>query len=79
MTEDSGEFDVRRLRNERRAPFGGLTCDELDSIAERAAKKALEHVYAEVGKSVVRKVIWIIGTVAIGLLIWLAGKDALPK
>lgn len=79
MTDDSGEFDVRRLRNERRAPFGGMTPDELDAIAERAAKKALEHVYAEVGKSVVRKLIWILGTVAMGLMIWLAGKDALPK
>lgn len=79
MTDDSGEFDVRRLRNERRAPFGGLTSDELDSIAERAAKRALEHVYAQVGQSVLKKLTWILGTVLVGLLIWLAGKDALPK
>lgn len=60
-----------------RLPFGGLTSMEIDAIADRAATKALERVYAEVGKSVVRKFMWIVGIVVVSLLIWLAGKNAL--
>lgn len=60
-----------------RIPFGGLNPSELDVIAEKAAKKALEHVYSEIGKSVVRKVVWLIGIVVFSVLLWLAGKNAL--
>ena len=61
-----------------RAPFGGLTEVEIDSIAERAAKKALESVYAEVGRSVLKKLAWLAGVAVIGLALWLIGKDSLP-
>lgn len=60
-----------------RLPFGGMTPDELDAIAEKAAKKALEHVYTEIGKSVVRKAVWLVGIVVLSLLLFLAGKNAL--
>jgi hypothetical protein len=62
---------------DERKPFGGLTEAEIDAIAERAAKRALQQVYAEVGQSVLRKLAWLIGTVIIGLALWLAGKGAL--
>lgn len=61
-----------------RAPYGGLTEAEIDSIAERAAKKALESVYADVGRSVLKKAAWLTGLVVIGLALWLIGKDSLP-
>jgi hypothetical protein len=61
-----------------REPFGGLTESELDAIAERAAKKALQSVYAEVGRSVLKKLAWLTGVVVIGLALWLIGKDSLP-
>lgn len=61
-----------------RAPFGGLTDAEIDAIAERAAKKALQSVYAEVGRSVLKKIAWLAGVVVLGLAMWLIGKDALP-
>jgi hypothetical protein len=48
-----------------------LTEDEMDEIAERAAKRALELVYAEVGKSVLKKLFWYAGAAAIGLFVWL--------
>ena len=62
-----------------REPFGGLTDAEIDAIAERAAKKALQSVYAEVGQSVLKKAAWLCGLVVVGLALWLAGKDALLK
>lgn len=61
-----------------RAPFGGLTDAEIDAIAERAAKKALQSVYAEVGQSVLKKLAWLAGVAVIGFALWLIGKDALP-
>lgn len=50
-----------------------LTEEQIDHIADRAAKRALDIVYAEVGKSVLRKLAWIAGVVTLGLLMWLAG------
>lgn len=61
-----------------REPFGGLTDSEIDAIAERAAKKALQSVYAEVGQSVLRKLAWLAGAAVLGLALWLIGKDSLP-
>ncbi len=44
-----------------------LTDEQIEAIAERAAEVALNKVYTEVGKSVLKK------------LAWLAGHNALPK
>jgi hypothetical protein len=54
--------------------FGGLTDDELDELAEKAAKKALNLVYQEVGRGVVRKVAWALGVSILGFLGWLGTK-----
>lgn len=56
-----------------------LTPEQIDAIAEKAARRALQIVYAEVGASVIKKITWIIGVVAIGFMLWLAGKNALPE
>jgi hypothetical protein len=61
-----------------RQPYGGLTETELDAFAERAAKNALQSVYAEVGRSVLRKAAWLAGVAVLGLALWLIGKDSLP-
>ena len=50
-----------------------LTEADIDRIAEQAAIRALEKVYAEVGKSVTKKLLWILGGVSIGLMVWLSG------
>lgn len=55
-----------------------LTDTQMDAIAERAARRALEMVYAEIGQSVMKKVAWIIGIVILGAMLWLAGKNSLP-
>lgn len=59
-----------------RMPFNGLSDTEIDQIAERAAARALEKVYIEVGRSVMRRLWWITGIVVLSLLIFLAGKNA---
>lgn len=56
-----------------------LTDDQIEAIAERAAEVALNKVYTEVGKSVLKKLAWLAGVAVIGLAMWLAGHNALPK
>lgn len=50
-----------------------LTDEQIDHIAERAAAKALETVYASIGKSVVKKVLWLVGVAVLALAAWLTG------
>lgn len=56
-----------------------LTDEQIDQIAERAAEVALNRVYTEVGKSVLKKLSWLVGCAVIGLAMWLAGNHSLPK
>jgi tetrahydromethanopterin S-methyltransferase subunit G len=62
---------------ERRTHFK-LTEEQLEDIAERAATRAVEkittEVYANVGKAVVTRFIWLLGSLAIGIAIWAASK-----
>ena len=51
-----------------------LTTDDIEMIAERAADKALEKVYADVGKSLVKKFLWACGLVVITVAVWVS-KD----
>lgn len=55
-----------------------LTESEIEKIAEKAAEKAIEklttHIYQEVGKSIISKLIYIIGVCTIGLYLWLKSK-----
>lgn len=43
----------------------------MERIAEIAAKKALELVYLEVGKTVLKRLAWLVGAAAVGLMIFL--------
>lgn len=54
-----------------------LSEDQMEAIAELAAEKAFRKVYEEVGRSVVKRIFWIIGAAALGLL-WYSGKIGLP-
>jgi hypothetical protein len=48
-----------------------LTTDDIDMIAERAARRALDLVLVEVGRSVVKKTLFIVGVVFIFALVML--------
>lgn len=56
-----------------------LTDAQIEAIAERAAEVALNKVYADVGKGVLKKLSWLAGVAVIGLALWLAGNGNLPK
>ncbi len=54
-----------------------LSDAEIELIAERAARKALQMVYEEVGKNAVRTVLWVMGVGVLALLAILGGKGFL--
>jgi tetrahydromethanopterin S-methyltransferase subunit G len=56
-----------------------LTEHDIDEIAEKAAERALEKVYAQVGQNILKKITWLLGIAAIGLVMWLGGNGNLPK
>jgi hypothetical protein len=55
-----------------------LTDSQIDAIAEKAARRALQIVYAEVGQGVLKKLAWLVGLCVVGAALWLAGKNSLP-
>ena len=46
----------------------------LEQIAQKAADKAIEKVYAEIGKSFLRKAAWAVGAILLSILAWMAGR-----
>jgi len=52
---------------------------EIKLIAERAAEKAIERVYTQIGRSVVGKVIWLIGVIAVAAVVLFSGQNLLSK
>jgi hypothetical protein len=65
MSEYTGE--------ERRA-HPPLTEEMMDAIAERAAKRVMDNVYREVGKSLLTKIVWAAGVIGVGIAMWVSGK-----
>ena len=54
-----------------------LTDEQIDHIAEKAAEVAFKKIYEEVGRSVVKKIFWIVGAGALGLMILMSGNGSL--
>lgn len=50
---------------------------KMEVIADLAAKKALQQVYAEVGRGVLKKAAWVVGVGILALLAWLGGSGHL--
>ena len=51
-----------------------ISDEEFEAIANRAAEKALEKVYAEVGKGVLKKLLWLIGAATLAAIAFLSAK-----
>ena len=58
-------------------PARVLTTDDIDMIAERAARKALDLVMIEVGRSVTKKFFFLAGLVAMGAVTYAAKSGLL--
>jgi len=55
---------------ERRSSNGGLTDEQVEAIKDAI----LASIYEEIGRSIVKKVLWASGAVLIALLTWLTAK-----
>jgi len=55
-----------------------LTDEQLDAIAEAAAERAVakitDHVYRQVGKSLISKLIWVVGALGTAVYLWLQSR-----
>ena len=61
----------KRVNPERRR----LTEEEINEIAIVTAEKAMEYIYSEVGKGVLRKLFWIGGIIIVSIAVWLIKSD----
>lgn len=59
------------MTEEQREPFGGLSEAEIEQLVERVTERVVENFYAEVGRGVVKKFLWLVGMIAVGLAAWL--------
>jgi hypothetical protein len=46
----------------------------LEQIAERAARKVMDNMYRDVGKSLITKVVWAAGVLGVAIAMWVSGK-----
>mgnify|MGYP001564616087 CR=1 FL=1 len=53
--------------------------DYIDAAAEAGAEKAIDKLYAEIGKTGVRKAALILGAILAGVLSWIGLGGHLPK
>jgi hypothetical protein len=56
-----------------RRPFGGMTQAEIDDLVARVATRVMEDFYQEVGRSVVKRTLQVIGIAAVVIALWLIG------
>jgi hypothetical protein len=64
-------------KGEERRQYAHLSDEQVERIAERAAEVALERVYTNVGKSVVKSFLWLVGAGALAVAAWLNGSGHL--
>ena len=51
-----------------------LTEHELDYIIKGVKKQAMDEIYADIGKGLVRRVLWILGAIGTAITGWLTYK-----
>lgn len=59
--------------NDASTDYGPLTQRQAENIADLAARRAQERMYAELGRSMVRKTIYVLGAAGAALLAWISG------
>ncbi|GAA4401259.1 hypothetical protein [Quisquiliibacterium transsilvanicum] len=69
----------RHYGGQERRKTPHLTDEQIEEIAERAAEVALNKVYTEVGKNVLKKLAWLTGAAVVALATWLSSHGAFPK
>jgi len=50
-----------------------LTEAQIDHIVDRAVERVFDKIYADVGKSVIKKLTWAVGLIVTALAVWIIG------
>jgi len=53
--------------------YGPLTQRQAENVADLGARRATERMYAELGRSVVKKTIYLLGAATVVIVTWLSG------
>jgi hypothetical protein len=69
--EFDGKFGTHG--EERRKPFGGLSESDVEQLVARVSRRVIESFYRDVGRSVVARVLQILGLLTTAAVVWLAG------
>lgn len=59
-------------QDEKRSPV--ISEEQFEAIAERAAERALAKVYEQIGRSIVTKILWVVGAAALAVAAWMKGS-----
>lgn len=70
-------YDGAKYVGPERRAAKTLPEEVMDDIAERAAERALNHVYTAIGRNVIAKALWVAGAACCALAAWLAGAGHL--
>lgn len=80
MSEIQAQCSPYQGPERRRMP---LSEEQIESIAEKAADKAVkkltDQIYRDVGRGVLAKLTWLVGAAVIGVYLWLDAKGVKLK
>jgi hypothetical protein len=65
---------MNEYTGEERRAHQPITEEMMDAIAERAAKRVMDNVYREVGRSLLTKIVWAAGVLGVAIAMWVSGK-----
>ena len=52
----------------------GWSEDDVEKLVGRVSQRVMRNFYEEVGRSVVKKMLSVIGLITVGMMIWAAGS-----
>ena len=59
---------------DERRTHSPISEEVMEAIAERAAKRVMDNVYREVGRSLLTKLVWAVGVLGVAISMWVSGK-----
>ena len=62
------------MNTEERRHVLSLSEEQLDEIAQRAANRAFEMIYQEIGRGVIKRLYWGVGVTVVAVLMWLGAN-----
>lgn len=65
------------MTDEKSGAIGPLSEVEVELLVERVCEKVMLNFYSQIGRSVVNKLFWVIGVIAVSVALWLAGAGKL--